>query len=544
MLTAAILGWVAVSAGAQVNYRWQAQESWPDQTGHVGTDAVVWRNNDTGKNYVFVCGMLKVSSTASVIAVYKYEVVPDEAPPGTPIASYFFPDPVQGSPSGLSRAHAITLDPYVNAMSDETCDVYVVGETPVSGNGQDMVAIKLGYDLDPSSPQFPWVNVGHGPGVRTFNGTGSGNDYAVDVAVDSYDDEQTEWFDHRVYVLGTSPGVGGDDDIVTLKYRHNGALSATWGSQQGEGDGIRRYDGPGGGHDRAAELVVGRVVVPGGQGQEGAGWQVIVSGSADNNGEFDFVAINYGEDGSFTWNPGARLYDGVGYTNDVCTGLGVIHDGQHSISRLALAGYSEVEPPPSITSYLTNTQDTDYTYVRLDPASGQFMWSGNDPVRHWAGPGGSGGTSDFCWDAGWSPGPYGEIIWLTGSARHGARFDYATLNVDPSDGAVRAEHLLDYNDDRDDRALGLRTDDSGAVYVTGVTHGPANPKVLTLKLIHINTPPYWSLEWMILGAVTDDEDPDRGHVVVLADPGTGAPTPIVAGVYQECIGTFCYEQEP
>ncbi len=80
--------------------------------------------------------------------------------------------------------------------ADDMDNVYVTGYIQTTGNGYDFTTIKY----NPSGEES-WV--------KSYNGSGSGNDFAFSIAVDTAG---------SVYIAGTSFGSGTANDIVTIKY--------------------------------------------------------------------------------------------------------------------------------------------------------------------------------------------------------------------------------------------------------------------------------------------------------------------------------------
>lgn len=549
MLIASTMLGLAAAAAGQVATSWTARQfhdpelSAPDE----GAEAVVWRDEQEERTYVFVCGRLSLNETTTVIAVYKYEVVADQFDPGEPAAAAFYPDP-QSEPSGVSRADGIAVD-------HENGKVYVIGRTPVANQGDDVVTLKLRCsDL---TFDVSWASgSGQETGVRRYNGPGNLDDWATDVGVDA---------DGMVYVLGTSAGDGTGLDLVTLKYEPDGTLSDTW-ADEGDGEGVRRWNNEAeDGQDRSCELAIAYLDIQTQSSQSGAPYVYVTGTSWNGSTGDDFVIVAYTDAGDPAWsNGGYRFYHGTGYFNDVATGLAKDVNGDGLSSILFVAGYSqEATPSLNLLSILLATPDTDYTVVAFDPVNGNAVWSavGGDVGRHWNGPGGAWGQNDYCTDVAFSgvswPSNWGAL-WLTGYARRGEHFDFATLQLSPGTGALRWEALNDFGQDLDDRAFSIAAVGTDA-YVTGF--GTADDQTLakevfTVKLATLHDPPCtgdppcYDVVWSI-GNHAEAPAPDDAGLCVVLDltHSVGSPFVLVTGRLFDAstgadFGTVCLEQEP
>ncbi|MCI0532263.1 MAG: SBBP repeat-containing protein, partial [candidate division Zixibacteria bacterium] len=105
---------------------------------------------------------------------------------------------------------------------DDSGFVYVSGYT-WNGTSNDYTTIK--YD---SSGNTIWV--------RIYNGPGNGNDQALAQALDQI---------KNVYVTGFSIGSGTGEDYATIEYTKDGTIH-----------GLRRFNGPANGNDRAMAIAV------------------------------------------------------------------------------------------------------------------------------------------------------------------------------------------------------------------------------------------------------------------------------------------------
>ncbi len=465
----AVLGAVTAIPTTDPTEEWVAEEDWPngDGTDH-GAEVAFWTDTSVYPNvkYAYVVGTIEVANLdppAKVLAVYKYEVEPDEFEPGEYAAvAYFPPDPNEAE--GTTEGVGIIVDEFNDA-------IYVTGYTTYEPDGDpgddyNYVTIKFDRNLSPSAHEDPWEDDGSGyDGVRIYDGPVSGTDKAVDVGLDLFEGD--------VFVTGTSAGNGTGRDIASLRYvGTTGDLSGVW-ADNGYGDGVRRYDNAdyeSASDDSAVELGTGYVAV---EEDEPSGPQLYVVGTSyhDDTG-WDIVTIKYDTNGHDIYEPGNNKFGWVhrfdaGYaSSDVGTGIDVTIDG-NTTGVVSICGYSVI-PPPSLGlggggTVLTVIDDTDYTVYTLDPVDGHYFWS-SPGWRHYNGPGGQYGNNDYSVDID----TYGTIqnhhfVCVTGRVRSGSTYAVGTVVYDNG--------TVDWSDDY--AALGGNTNptsivvDDGPVYVGG-----------------------------------------------------------------------------
>jgi len=128
--------------------------------------------------------------------------------------------------------------------------------------------------------------------VKRYNGPGNGEDSPRALAADAQG---------NVYVTGASPGKGSSFDYATIKYSPSG--KRLW---------VRRYNGPGNGHDAATALAVD----PKGN--------VYATGSTEENGVGEdycnYATVKYSAGGKLLW---AKTYNGPGNRHDAACAIGV-----------------------------------------------------------------------------------------------------------------------------------------------------------------------------------------------------------------------------
>jgi uncharacterized delta-60 repeat protein len=183
-----------------------------------------------------------------------------------------------GAVNGYDSARAITVDGSGN--------VYVTGGSRGSGGNQDYATIKYN-----SAGTRLWV--------KRYNGPGNGNDKAAAIAVDGSD---------NVYVTGESRGSGSGQDYATIKYNSSGVPQ--W---------VKRYNGAGNGDDAACAI-----------GMDCAG-NVYVTGYCRWSANNDFMTIKYSSGGVRQW---IRRYNGPGNGHDAATAIAVDYAGTACVSGI------------------------------------------------------------------------------------------------------------------------------------------------------------------------------------------------------------------
>ena len=166
-------------------------------------------------------------------------------------------------------------DDALKVAVDGAGNVYVTGIITQSGTGYDYATVK--YD---SSGVQKWV--------ATYNGSGSGADEAIDIAVDA---------SSNVYVTGSSSN-GTNADFATIKYGSNG--TQLW---------VARYNGPGNGDEVAIAL-----------GMDSLGNVYVAGKSLGSGTEYDIATVKYDSQGNELW---VRRYNGPGNGNDEASGIAV-----------------------------------------------------------------------------------------------------------------------------------------------------------------------------------------------------------------------------
>ena len=298
-----------------------------------------------------------------------------------------------GAGNGNDEAVAIAVD--------DTGQVYVTGHT-WSGTSTDFTAIK--YD---SSGNTIWV--------KNYNGPLSGDEQAVDLAVDA---------SGYIYVTGGSEG--NSPDIATIKYTPAG--DTVW---------VRRFNGPFKAEDVVNDLAVdknGNVYLTGYRED---------SLSAEDT-KFNFLTLKYSSTGTLLWQ---KIFNRSGTLIDFGNALAVDD-----------SGYVYVTGSSSILA-----SGEDFTTIKYN-SSGDTMW-----VRHYNGPGNSTDEAQAIQLDG-----KGHIYVTGQSPGSGTSDDFATIKYNKNGDTLWVRR---YNGSGNgaDQPLALTVDDSGFVYVSGYTwNGTSN----------------------------------------------------------------------
>jgi hypothetical protein len=257
--------------------------------------------------------------------------------------------------------------------------------------------------------------------VSRYNGPGNAGDFAYDVAVDD---------SGNVYVTGESfGGYTTFNDYATIKYHPNG--DTAW---------VRRYNGPGSARDAAFSITVdtfGNVYVTGGSWGGGTGQ--------------DIATIKYYPSGDTAW---VRRYSRVGNYDDGGYAIAVDNGG-----NVYVTGYS-----------FGSSTNSDYVTIKYYP-HGDTAWA-----RTYDGPGN-------LWDDAYAitVDDSGNVYITGDSWGSGTNEDYATIKYDSVGNPLWAKRY-DGPGSGEDHTRSIAVDDSGNVYVTGQSDGGGeNDDYATIK---------------------------------------------------------------
>ncbi len=279
---------------------------------------------------------------------------------------------------------------------DGSENIYVTGYSWGNGTSSDYATIK--YD---SAGNRSWVD--------RYNGPGSSEDWAWDIALDK---------SGNIYMTGWSTGNGTGSDFATIKYDSNG--SQLW---------VARYNGPANGFDLAYALALdnaGNVYV--------TGWsQGIVT-------DADYATIKYDSNGNQIW---VARYNGPAI-------------GEDKVSAVAVDSAGNIYVTGSSTG---NGTGADYTTIKYD-TEGNQLW-----VTRYNGPANKADQASAITLDG-----LGNIYVTGSSAGSSTGIDYATVKYDSLGNQL---WVARYNGTAsgEDSAAALAVDMSSSVYVTGASAG-------------------------------------------------------------------------
>ncbi len=288
-----------------------------------------------------------------------------------------------------------------------------------------------------------------------------------------------------VIVTGPATGVGGDQDYVTIRYAASDGR-IVWES---------RYQGPAGGHDVPAAMVLdaaGNPIVTGTSNNGSA------AAGVESNGNDIFTAKYAASNGALLWE---RRYNGPGNRGDTAAGVAVDNQG-----NVVVTGTSRSD------SNGDGLFDNDFYTAKYAASDGALIWEKRYDGLLNVGDLAAALTVDHLGDVlvtGSSGGYYtakyagtdGALVWsrryqgpglssdaasgiavdgngnvfvtgASGSGSAGQDLDYYTAKYAAADGALLWEKRFNGPGNGDDRAAALAVDASGNVVVTGTSTSP------------------------------------------------------------------------
>jgi hypothetical protein len=376
---------------------------------------------------------------------------------------------------------------------DGSGNVYVTGGSVLSDSSSSYATIKYYPNGDTA-----WV--------RRYNGPGNNYNYAFAIAVD---------YSGNVYVTGSSYGIGTSCDYATIKYQPNG--DTAW---------VRRYNGPGNSYDEARAIAVdgsGNVYVTGRSDwsdtsssyatikyypngdtawvrrYNGLAFAIAVDGygnvyvTGESAGR-DYATIKYYPNGDTSW---VRRYKGPG-NSDIGAAFAITVDVSGNV-------------------YVTggiqgSSADDDYATIKYYP-NGDTAWT-----RRYNGPG---DYTDQAWAIAVDDSGY---VYVTGSSYGiGTFFDYATIRYYPNGNTAWVSR---YNGpgNNTDQPLAIAVDGSGNIYVTGYSYGEGNNQYYATIKYYVNGDTAWVKRYNGLG-----NNYNEASAIVVDDSGNVYVTGVSEG---------------
>jgi hypothetical protein len=244
--------------------------------------------------------------------------------------------------------------------------------------------------------------------LASYNGPANNMDDASFITVDNAG---------NVYVTGRSGGIGSRYDYLTIKY--NSAGIQQW---------AQRYNGAGNENDLAAGIAV-----------DGSGNVYVTGWSAEGRPFSDCTTVKYDSSGTLKW---VRIYRGPEVNGNYASSIAVDNSGNSYVVGRSVG---------MDTSF-------DYAVIKYD-TYGTEQW-----VQRYNGPeNGDDNAYSICIDQ-------NDNVYITGESQAvGNDFDYATIKYNSNGVQQWVQRFNGINNGRD-KAVSVKSDNMGNVYVSGLTH--------------------------------------------------------------------------
>ena len=339
---------------------------------------------------------------------------------------------------------------------DDPGNVYVTGKS-WNVNGNDYVTIM--YDTGGTQQ---WI--------ATYDGTGSGDDQAIAIALDGLG---------NAYVTGQAGNAGTYNDYVTIKYDLAG--TEQWAAV---------HNGTGNGDDAAYDIAV-----------DGSGNPIVTGTSTNVAGNPDYVTIKYDTtDGSISW---LQVYDGTGGGYDQARAIALDPDGNAYVTGFSWNGgnedyvtikYAAADGAPAWTNvYNAAADDQDAAYdIAVDDSGNAYVTGFSKNL------GGTFEAVTFKYETD------GTLDWtqiydsmmaqsffisvdgignacVTGTVNEGGNYNYVTIRYDKVGGHAAWTKIYDGASSFIDESKAIAIEPDGSVYVTGYSFVGTNFNYATIK---------------------------------------------------------------
>jgi len=355
-----------------------------------------------------------------------------------------------GAPQWVARYDGFnSIDKAASVFADNNGNVYTTGSSQGNGTSLDIATVKYNSD-------------GIQQWVSRYNGPAGGEDYGVSVSVDA---------SGNVYVTGYSDGTGSGKDYVTVKYNSSGIQQ--WAS---------RYDAAIGANDFAAALKI-----------DASGNVYVTGRSMGLVSAEDIATVKYNSAGSQQW---AARFNGTANDSDRANSIFIDQSGNVLVtgksktgisnSDIATIKYSSSGAQQWVSYYSGTAAGNDDANTVLADALGNVYVCGNSSnnstgmdyatikynssgAQQWAvnyngTKNGNDKASSMAIDG-------SANLYVTGFCDDiGSNIDYCTIKYD-NNGILKWNKKYNYIDNDSDKAVAVKVDSQGNVYVTGNSKG-------------------------------------------------------------------------
>jgi uncharacterized delta-60 repeat protein len=343
----------------------------------------------TGLMLCLVLLLTVIASTRATGTIAGHNIPPFNTVAGALTGEW--PVRYNGPGNGIDVPYDVTVDTSGN--------VYVTGTSFGSSGSYNFATVKYN-----SNGNQLWI--------ARYDGPGTGNDTALQVAVDRFD---------NVYITGKSSGADTGEDFTTVKYNSNG--NQMW---------VQRYNGPGNGDDSGSSIVV-----------DDDGYVYVTGSTLGAGTDSDATTIKYDTNGDQMW---VQRFNDPGtwqYMNDFARQLLLDNSGNLYVIGTS-DGFSTIQ------DYLILKYDSNGTLLRVKTYNGPGDWM--DRIQQ--------AVLDST----------GNLYVVGLSHGSGSDWDYAAVKYAP-DGTQLWVRRYNGPYNGVDAATSIAVDNNANVYITGISQG-------------------------------------------------------------------------